>query len=140
MAGQADKDKGLAQVAERLNYLFVHRHPQQRDAYSVAEVAAGTGISDTAIRQLRRGEKTNPTIDTLLRIASFFDVPPTYWVTDEAPEALFAKRDLQSAMENAGVKSIALRSEGLSPENMRLVTGMIDMARKSQGLPEIPSE
>lgn len=138
MADQADKDRGLAQIALRLDHLFEHRHPAGRGAYTVAEVAAGTGISDTAIRQLRRGAKTNPTIDTLLKIASFFDVPPTYWVAAETPEEQFAKRDLQTAMQNAGVKSIALRSEGLNPENMRLVTGMINMARKSQGLPEIP--
>ncbi|MGA5704570.1 helix-turn-helix domain-containing protein [Peterkaempfera bronchialis] len=134
MAGQADRDKGLAQVAARLNELFEHRHPKGRGSYTVAEVASGTGISDTLIRGMRRGEKTNPTIDTLVKIAAFFDVPPTYWV-NENPEREVAKRDLQRAMEDAGVHSIAMRSQGLNEQSLKFVTDAIDMARRSQGLP-----
>ncbi len=134
MAGQADRDKGLAQIAARLDYLFEHRHPEDRDKYSVSEVSTGTGISDTLLRGMRRGGKTNPTIDTLMKLASFFDVPPTYWVADD-PEAEVVGRDLQHAMEDAGVQSIALRSKGLNARNMRYVIESIDMARSSQGLP-----
>ncbi|MEV4560868.1 helix-turn-helix transcriptional regulator [Kitasatospora sp. NPDC049285] len=141
MAGQADKDKGLAQIAARLDRLFEERRPADRGPYTVAEVSAGTGISDTLLRGMRRGDKTNPTIDTLMKIAAFFDVPPTYWVSDD-PEKEIAGRDLQRAMEDAGVQSIALRSKGLDAKGLRFVKESIDMARSSQGLPpaEEPGE
>jgi transcriptional regulator with XRE-family HTH domain len=141
MAGRADKDKGLAQIAERLNYLFEHRHPEGRGPYSFGEVSTGTGISDTLLRGMRRGDKANPTIDTLMKLAAFFDVPPTYWVAAD-PETEIAGRDLQHAMEDAGVQSIALRSKGLNARGMRYVIESIDMARSSQGLPpaEKPEE
>ncbi|MFD9591684.1 helix-turn-helix domain-containing protein [Kitasatospora sp. NPDC059973] len=134
MPGQADKDKGLAQIAARLDRLFEERHPEGRGPYTVAEVSTGTGISDTLLRGMRKGGKTNPTIDTLVKIAAFFDVPPTYWVSDD-PDKEVAGRDLQRAMEDAGVQSIALRSKGLDAKGLRFVKESIDMARSSQGLP-----
>lgn len=136
MPGQGDKDKGLAQIAERLNILFDTRTRADGGAYSIAEVSTGTGISDTLLRGMRRGDKTNPTIDTLMKIAAFFDVPPTFWVSPD-PEAEIAGRDLQRAMEDAGVHSIALRSKGLDARGLRFVKESIDMARSSQGLPPI---
>ncbi|MEY9875744.1 transcriptional regulator with XRE-family HTH domain [Streptacidiphilus sp. MAP12-33] len=141
MAGQTDKDKGLAQIAARLNRLFERRHPEDRGPYSIGEVSTGTGISDTLIRGMRRGDKTNPTIDTLMRLAAFFDVPPTFWVSED-PEKEIAGRDLQRAMEDAGVHSVALRTKGLDARGMRFVIESIDMARSSQGLPpaENPDE
>ncbi|MGW3183229.1 helix-turn-helix domain-containing protein [Kitasatospora sp. NPDC001119] len=139
MAQQAGKDQGgLPQIAARLNYLFEHRHPRTRGPYSVAEVAAGTDVGESTIKQLRRGTKANPTINTLRTISSFFDIPPTYWVSDEDPAKMFAQRDLAAAMRDAGIQSIALRSQGLGPKNMQRILEMIDMARESEGLPPIP--
>ncbi|MFJ7275464.1 helix-turn-helix domain-containing protein [Kitasatospora sp. NPDC098663] len=137
MAQQTDKDQGPALIAKRLNYLFKHRHPAGRGPYTIAEAAAGTDVSESTIKQLRSGAKANPTINTLRALAAFFDVPPTYWVTDN-PEQVFAERDLVNAMRDAGVQSIALRSQGLSAKNMARITDMLDMARESQGLPPIP--
>ncbi|MFF2545148.1 helix-turn-helix domain-containing protein [Kitasatospora sp. NPDC058063] len=139
MAQQADKDQsGLPQIAVRLTYLFEHRHPRNRGPYSVAEVAAGTDIGESTIKQLRRGTKANPTINTLRALSTFFDVPPTYWVSDEDPERMFAQRDLAAAMKDSGIQSIALRSQGLSAKNMGRILDMLDMARESEGLPPIP--
>ncbi|MET8980860.1 helix-turn-helix transcriptional regulator [Streptomyces sp. NPDC004539] len=136
MGGRMDKDKGLAQIAARLDRLFEERHPDNRGPYTVGEVAAGTGISDTLLRGMRRGDKTNPTIDTLVKIAAYFDVPPTYWVSDD-PDREIAGRDLQRAMEDVGVQSIALRSKGLDAQGLRFVKEVIDVARSSQGLPPV---
>ncbi|MEY9956790.1 helix-turn-helix domain-containing protein [Streptacidiphilus sp. MAP5-52] len=129
-------DDGLKVIATRLMILFERRTPKGRP-YTVAEVAEGTGISETTLKQLRRGINSNPTINTLTAIAKFFDVPPTYWVSDEDPEEQFARRDLRTAMTDAGIESIALRSQGLNAENIRFVTEAITMARKSQGLDPI---
>jgi transcriptional regulator with XRE-family HTH domain len=131
---QGHEETGALQIARRLTYLFAHRHPEGRGSYSIAEVAAGTEISETTIKQLRRGTNDNPKIATLTTLAKFFDVPPTYWVSSEEPEEIFARRDLQSAMQDAGIQSIALRTQGLNADNIRLVTDMITVARKSQGL------
>jgi transcriptional regulator with XRE-family HTH domain len=131
--GQDRAAEGLKVIAAKLTELFEKRRPEGRP-YTIAEVAAGTGISESTLKQLKRGLNTNPKIGTLTALAKFFDVPPTYWVSDEDPEEQFARRDLQHAMEDAGIQSIALRSQGLNAENIRLVTEMITMARKSQGL------
>ncbi|MGW2397134.1 helix-turn-helix domain-containing protein [Kitasatospora sp. NPDC001664] len=130
---------GAAVIAERLDHLFKHRHPADRGRYSIPEVAAGTGISESTLKQMKSGANTNPKINTLVALAKFFDVPPTYWTTEEAPESVFADRALQAAMRDAGVQSIALRSAALTPANKHLVAEMITMALKSQGL-DVDSE
>lgn len=127
-------EDGLKVIAAKLTRLFERRHPEGRGPYTIAEVAAGTGISESTLKQLKRGLNTNPKIATLTTLAKFFDVAPTYWVSEDDPEEQFAHRDLQHAMQDAGIRSIALRSQGLNAENIRLVTEMITMARKSQGL------
>lgn len=127
-------DDGTQVIAKRLMYLFEHRHPANRGPYTIAEIAEMTGVGESTIKQLRRGIKSNPTIDTLKKLAAAFDVPPTYWLSDEDPEEQFARRDLRTAMKDAGIESIALRSQGLTPGNLRLVADMITVARKSQGL------
>ncbi|MEU9041498.1 MULTISPECIES: helix-turn-helix transcriptional regulator [unclassified Kitasatospora] len=139
MVEHIDADAGVARIAARLGYLFEHRHPEGRGPYTIAEVVAGTGISESSIKQLRRGAKANPTINTLTAISSFFDAPPTIWVVpDDEVETVLARRDLTTAMRDSGVQSIALRSQGLNARNMARITDMIDMARESQGLPPIP--
>lgn len=139
MAEHTEADAGAARIAARLGYLFEHRHPEGRGPYTIAEVAAGTGISESSIKQLRGRDRANPTINTLTRISTFFNAPPTIWVVpDEELEEVLAKRDLTTAMQESGVQSIALRSQGLNAKNLSRITEMIDMARESQGLPPIP--
>ncbi len=42
--------------------------------------------------------------------------------------------DLVAAMRDAGVRQVALRARGLSPQTLRHVTAMIDAARGLEGL------
>ncbi|MCG6497031.1 helix-turn-helix domain-containing protein [Kitasatospora sp. A2-31] len=126
--------EGVARIAATFNYLLDNRHPQERGPYSIPEVATGTGISESTLKQMKAGANDNPKINTLVAVAKFFDVPPDIWVTDKPLNEVLIDRDLHNAMRDAGIESIALRSKDLNPENRRLVADMITVARKSQGL------
>ncbi|MEU6233058.1 helix-turn-helix transcriptional regulator [Kitasatospora sp. NPDC047058] len=126
--------EGATRIAGIFNYLLDHRHPQERGPYSIPEVAKGTGVSESTLKQMKSGSNDNPKINTLVVVAKFFDVPPDIWVTDKPLDEVLVDRDLHNAMRDAGIESIALRSKDLTPENRRLVADMITVARKSQGL------
>ncbi|WP_030458966.1 helix-turn-helix transcriptional regulator [Kitasatospora sp. NRRL B-11411] len=131
--------EGVARIAATFNYLLEHRHPEGRGPYSIPEISAGTGISESTLKGMKGGGNDNPKINTLVAVAKFFDVPPDIWVTDKPLAEVLIDRDLHNAMRDAGIESIALRSRDLTPENRKLVADMITVARKSQGLPEAPS-
>ncbi len=126
--------EGVARIAAVFNYLLDNRHPDGRGPYTIPEVAKGTAISESTLKQMKSGSNDNPKINTLVSVAKFFDVPPDIWVTDKPLEEVLVDRDLHNAMRDAGIESIALRSKDLTPTNRKLVADMITVARKSQGL------
>ncbi|MFD0274697.1 hypothetical protein ACFVHB_12450 [Kitasatospora sp. NPDC127111] len=125
---------GAARIAAVFNYLLEHRHPADRKPYSIPEIAAGTGYSESTLKGMKSGANDNPKVQTLLDVARFFDVPPDIWVSSKPLDEILADRDLHNAMRDAGIESIALRSKDLNPANRKLVADMITVARKSQGL------
>ncbi|WP_404868449.1 helix-turn-helix domain-containing protein [Kitasatospora griseola] len=132
--------EGVARIATVFNYLLDNRHPQERGPYSIPEIAAGTGVSESTLKGMKAGGNDNPKINTLIAVAKFFDVPPDVWVTDKPLAEVLVDRDLHNAMRDAGIEAIALRSKDLNATNRKLVADMITVARKSQGLePEEPS-
>lgn len=82
----------------RLNWLFETIRPAVDDngnrvPYSQArrfhnyELAAHLGVTPSYVSQLKKGKKPNPTVDVLRKIADFFDVPVTYFVSDATEAA-----------------------------------------------------
>ncbi|MFE2865028.1 XRE family transcriptional regulator [Embleya sp. NPDC059259] len=130
-------------LAQRLEHLFATVHPPDRGPYSTAEAvelineAAGeTVIGATYMWQLRTGRRDDPTHSRLNAVAKFFGVSVTYFYDDAVAERTDAQLAMLAAVRDAGVRSIALRANGLSPESQAAVTAMLDRVRLLEGLPQ----
>jgi transcriptional regulator with XRE-family HTH domain len=136
-----DTDERPRSLAEKLNHLFNTVHPPHRGPYTNDEVASficeqgGPSISGTYLWYLRKGERDNPTKKHLEALASFFEVPPSYFFDEEDARAIDDQLALLSALRNARVQKVALRAAGLSPESLKALAKMIGQARKLEGLP-----
>ena len=121
-------------IAEKLNHLFATVHPLGRGEYTLGEVV--TGIRDRGgpdrqtvsigyLWQLRKGERTNPTIRHLEAIAGFFGVSAAYFLD----EAVARRVDEQ-------LESLALLrdQQGLSPRSLEAIGQIIENAREVEGL------
>lgn len=128
-------------LAQKLDHLFATVRPREGREASYRDVATaitdrgGPTISPSYIWQLRSGVKDNPTLKHLQALASYFGVETAYFFDDEATERVDSELALQTAMRDAGVRAVALRAEGLSPESLELVLTVIDGARRLQNQP-----
>lgn len=131
-------DPASRTFADRLNRLFETVHPHGRGPYSNEEVAQGIrarggDISRAYLAYLRKGERTNPTLQHVAALASFFGVAPTYFIEDLPADDLDAQVELAAAMRDAGVRTVALRAAGLSPKGLRAITAMIERISELDG-------
>lgn len=134
-------------LAERLDRLFRTVRPKDRPGreYTPGEVAAAISanatsedgkISDTYIRYLRTGARTNPTKRHLEALAAFFGVPASYFLDDAAARTIDSQLALLAAMRDERVQVVALRAAGLSDRALGAITEMINQARVLEGLPD----
>lgn len=129
-------------LAAKLDRLFRAVHPPGRGEYSYEEVATalreqgGPTISGTYVWQLRKGMRDNPTKKHLEALAQFFGVEPSYFFDEAASAQIAAELELLAAMRDAEIRSVALRAAGLSPESLSAIRGMIEHARRLEGLPD----
>ncbi|MFI9626625.1 helix-turn-helix domain-containing protein [Streptomyces sp. NPDC052042] len=126
-------------LADKLNHLFVKTEPIGRPPYTVEEVArvisaAGTPISGSYIWLLRRGQRNNPTLRHLEGLAKFFGVPPAYFFDDQVAAAVNAELSLLTALRDAKVQKIALRTAGLSAKSLESIGEVIERVRELEGL------
>lgn len=137
---QTPGQEGL--LAQRLERLFHTVHPSGRGEYSNEEVASslrergGPTISATYLWQLRKGLRDNPTRRHLQALASFFGVPPAYFLEDEAAEQIDAELELLGTMRDASVRGVALRAAGLSRDSLEMIREVVEHARRLEGLEE----
>ena len=133
-------------LAEKLEYLFRTVRESGRREYSNEEVSAaiardqGETISASYIWYLRTGQRDNPTFKHLNALAKFFGVPPAYFFDDETSNAVEAELALLAAMKDAGVRDVALRAAGLSPESLDTISDVITRVRQLEGLQPRPRE
>ncbi|WP_327279078.1 MULTISPECIES: helix-turn-helix transcriptional regulator [unclassified Streptomyces] len=129
--------------AQLLDHLFREVHPPSRGPYTYAEVAEGIrkvssgegrGVTASAIQQLRTGVKQNPTRHTIKALADFFGVPAGYFVDGAAAERTKAEIGLLTAMRDQDVRKVALRANGLSVDSLKMLSTVIEQARKLEGL------
>ena len=71
-------------LPEKIDYLIRHVHPRDRKPYTHPEIAEATGLSTGLLSALRSGKNTNPTKDTLERLARFFGVSEAFFFTSSA--------------------------------------------------------
>ncbi|MER6126452.1 helix-turn-helix transcriptional regulator [Streptomyces sp. NPDC001795] len=125
-------------VKLRLNALFDGvENPATGRPYTVPEVASATGISESAIRQLKQGSKPNPTLKTVELLADHFGVKKDYFSKEMSGadvDRVVAGLKLLDVLEKAGVEDVFARAGELSVDSMRMVAAVIRSARKAEGL------
>lgn len=127
-------------LADKINRLFEVMHPASRGPLSNEEVAAainatGSSISASYLWLLRTGKRDNPTASHLEALARHFGVTAAYFFDEDVAVDIERELDLIAAMRDNGVKSLALRASGLTPDVLAALTVMVDQARLAQGLP-----
>ncbi|CAL9585877.1 Nucleoid-associated protein EspR [Streptomyces sp. enrichment culture] len=151
-SGSAEASVGAASarqltLADKLNHLFqTVKNPATGKRYTNAEVARaireggetdGLTISESAISQLRSGAKPNPTVRTVEALARHFHVTPQYFFPDfdtEESEKIRASMELIAAVGDSEVRGLALRANGLSADSLKMITAVIEQARRLEGL------
>jgi transcriptional regulator with XRE-family HTH domain len=123
--------------ADRLNYLFeTVRPPGQDRRYTNSEVARAAGVSDSHIGYLRSGQRDNPSMELIQRLAKHFRVRAGYLIEDELDGERVANVEeqlrLAAALENAGVRGLAMRAAeaNLSAKALDTLTEMIEQVRR----------
>ena len=138
----SDADGGVQGLADRLNHLFsTVPRPNGRGLWtneqaSAALGAAGNYMSDAYIGQLRNGKRNNPSARNLAAIAELFAVPVDYFFNSETAAKIDADLRLLTAVRDSGIQGIALRAQGLSPESIANLAGIIEQVRRIEHLPE----
>lgn len=125
--------------AARLNRLFDTVYPPGRGPHTSAEVIAalkaeGVTMSAPYLSQLRSGNRTNPSSATMAALANFFRIKPAYFTDDDYYEKLDKELQFHGSVRDDGVRRIAVRSHGLSPEAQQKVLDRIDELRRAEGL------
>lgn len=133
----------MADFAERLNKLFDTVHPPGRRSHTNAEVAdaltnSGHPISKPYLSQLRSGQRTNPSNDTMAALARFFKVKPDYFVNDVYAAKIDHDLNLLSQLQGYHLRRLSSRAFDLSEESQNLLATMAAKLRASEGLPAAP--
>lgn len=132
-----------SELSIKLNKLFdTMRKPSDPPLSNAAAAEAitrktGVSISSAYLWQLRTGVKTNPTVTHLRAIAQFFGVAPSYLVDPGIDPDIDAQLNLLQAMRDAGVRDLAMRASGLTPQALNSLRAMVDHARQLEQLPPV---
>jgi transcriptional regulator with XRE-family HTH domain len=123
----------------RLNRLFDTVYPPGRGPHTSAEVIAalkaeGVTMSAPYLSQLRSGNRTNPSSATMAALANFFRIKPAFFTDDEYYEKLDKELSWLSTMRDEGVRRIAVRTIGLSPQAQQNLVERVDELRRAEKL------
>ncbi len=125
--------------AARLNRLFESVYPPGRGPHTSAEVIAalkaeGITMSAPYLSQLRSGNRTNPSTATMAALANFFRIKPEYFTDDGYYEKIDAELSWLAGIREEGVRRIATRAIGLSPEAQQDILARMDELRRKEHL------
>ncbi|MEH3141342.1 MAG: transcriptional regulator [Mycobacterium kyogaense] len=125
--------------ADRLNRLFDTVYPPGRGPHTSAEVvtalkAEGLTMSAPYLSQLRSGNRTNPSSSTMAALANFFRIRPEFFTDDSYYAKLDQELTLLAGLRDEGVRRVAARTIGLSPESQRDVVQKVDELRRKEHL------
>ncbi|MEV7599019.1 XRE family transcriptional regulator [Kitasatospora sp. NPDC089797] len=132
-------------LAARIEALFHTVRRPDREQYTNEEVAracreaTGESFSTTYLWQLRTGRRDNPTKRHLEALAQFFQVPPAYFFDERQGAEIAKELALLGALRDAGVRSLALRAVGLSPEGLDTVSELVDVIARRDSARKRPS-
>ena len=118
------QSRDLADMALRMQYLLAMVRKADDRAYSIDEIARGTGVSLTYLRNMLAGRQDNPSRKVIAALADFFEVSPAYFFDTNGGDAA-------ADGEPASEIEVALRSAArLGPEGRRLLLDMIRLAER----------
>ncbi|RFD24983.1 XRE family transcriptional regulator [Mycobacterium uberis] len=144
--GKSDRLLCASELSVKLNKLFeIMRNPSEPPLSNAAAAEAitqktGVSISPAYMWQLRAGVKNNPTVQHLRAIAEFFGVSPSYLIDPGVDPQIDAQLNLPQALRDSGVRDLAMRSSGLTPEVLNSVAVILDRVRELERLPPIASK
>lgn len=129
-------------LAEKTEWLFQNvRDPEDGQPYSNANIAAmieqlcpGFSVTPTTIWNIRTGRSDNPSWKLIEGLAKAFGVTPLYFTDDDAEQQTQEELALLAALRDAGVRSLALRAQGLSAQSLATVRELIERVRELEGL------
>ncbi|TSE00383.1 helix-turn-helix domain-containing protein [Skermania sp. ID1734] len=135
----------MTDFTARLNQLFETVHPPGRRPHTNAEVAAaltaaGHPISKPYLSQLRSGQRTNPSKETVHALARFFKVKPDYFFDDIYANRIERDLTLLTQLEGYWLRQLSVRAFDLSEESQNLLTALAEKLRSSEGLPAVPAD
>lgn len=129
--------------AARLNRLFETVYPPGRGPHTSAEVVAalkaeGLTMSAPYLSQLRSGTRTNPSRTTMAALANFFRIRPAFFTDDSYYAKLDQELTLLAGLRDEGVRRVAARTIGLSPQAQRDLVDTVDELRRREQLADDP--
>lgn len=129
--------------AARLNRLFDTVYPPGRGPHTSAEVVAalkaeGLTMSAPYLSQLRSGTRTNPSPTTMSALANFFRIRPAFFTDDAYYAKLDQELTLLAGLRDEGVRRVAARAIGLSPQAQRDLADTVDELRRREHLADNP--
>ncbi|RZQ59517.1 helix-turn-helix domain-containing protein [Amycolatopsis suaedae] len=132
-----------AGLAQRLDELFRRGRPGG-ERWTNDEVAAAIKrlnpdikVSGTYLSALRTGKRTRPSPELQLALAKFFGVSPAYFFDPGSADKISQQLAALDELHQSGVRSLAARAVGLSPDNLDALKTVVDQMRKMQGLPPV---
>ncbi|MFJ9418878.1 XRE family transcriptional regulator [Streptomyces sp. NPDC101227] len=133
-------------LTERLDSLFRSGRPDGKP-WTNDEVAAGIKagnpkikVSGAYLSALRTGKRSHPSIDLVVALAGFFAVPVSYLTNPQSTPTLENQIAALPQVDQAGVRSIALRAIGVNDDGLKAVAAVLDHVRQLQGLPPVRTE
>lgn len=130
-------------LAAKLERLFDTLRPRGERPMSNAAAAkaitekTGVPISPAYLWQLRSGKSTNPTVEPLRAIAKFFGMDASYLIESEVSPDIEEQLKLIQVLRDAGIRGLAMRAAGLTPESIGTITAMVEQARRLEKLPPV---
>lgn len=132
-----------SELAAQLNHLFATI--PQADGTEYTNKAAAAALSDDGVQvsvqhlwHLRTGRADNPSFRLLAGVARLFGVPIAYFSDPEVEAQVQAELATLAALRRTGVKSLLNRTQGVSPQNMKHIEGILEQIRRVEGLDEPP--
>jgi transcriptional regulator with XRE-family HTH domain len=135
-----EKGQAMTTLANKIDRLFETCRRPDGKPYSYEDVEQGTNgaITGTYVWKLRTGKAKNPGYKALAALSQFFDVPVTYFFSEEPVSEVEYREDMELArsLRRAGVKQIALRVCDLDEDAKADILSMIRYVRQARGLNE----
>jgi transcriptional regulator with XRE-family HTH domain len=130
----------MARFQARLDHLFQTFRAPDGGEYTYRQVATGIEqlvgykTSPSYLQVLRTGVRINPSIKHLHGLCAFFGVPIEYFFDEDLAAQLNAQLELAASLRDPAVRELATRAAGLSAEAVETLTGMVEHARRLEGL------